>query len=70
LAAGRLDEAVAVFELNVEAYPDSPNVYDSLGDGHRARGDLEAAIAAYRKALEVDPNFGPSRANLVELLGQ
>jgi hypothetical protein len=70
LAAGRLDEAVAVFELNVEAYPNSANVYDSLGDGHRARGDVTAAIAAYRKALEVDPNFGPSRANLAELLGQ
>lgn len=39
LGQGRLDDAIAVFELNVEAYPQSANVYDSLGDGYRARGD-------------------------------
>ncbi len=70
LGQGRVDEAVAVFELNVEAYPRSANVYDSLGDGFRARGDREAAIAAYQKALEVDPNFAPSLENLAELLGR
>lgn len=64
----QVDEAVAVFELNVEAHPWSANVYDSLGDGYRAAGDRDAAIAAYRKALELDPNFGPSRENLADLL--
>ena len=70
LGQGKVDEAVAVFELNAEAYPESANVFDSLGDGYRAAGDTEAAIASYRKALEVDPDFGPSRDNLRHLLGQ
>lgn len=69
LGENRVDEAIGVFELNVLAHPGSANVYDSLGDGYRARGDREAAIAAYRKALEVDPEFGPSRENLARLLG-
>jgi tetratricopeptide (TPR) repeat protein len=70
LGEDRVDEAIVVFELNAETYPESANVFDSLGDGYRARGDTEAAIAAYRQALTVDPNFGPSRENLAELLGR
>lgn len=70
LGENRVDAAIVVFELNAETYAESANVFDSLGDGYRARGDTEAAIASYRKALEVDPDFGPSRDNLRELLGQ
>jgi len=70
LGEKRVDEAIVVFELNAETYAESANVFDSLGDGYRARGDTEAAIASYRKALEIDPNFGPSQGNLAELLGQ
>ena len=32
LGEGRNEEAVAVFEMNAEAFPDSWNVHDSLGD--------------------------------------
>ena len=39
LGKQKLDEAIAVFELNTELYPDSWNVYDSLGEAHLARGD-------------------------------
>jgi tetratricopeptide (TPR) repeat protein len=70
LGENRVDAAIAVFEFNAETYPESANVFDSLGDGYRARGDTEAAIESYKKALEVDPNFGPSRENLAALLGQ
>lgn len=70
LGENQVDAAVAVFELNAETYPGSANVFDSLGDGYEAAGDTEAAIASYRKALEVDPDFGPSRDNLRRLLGQ
>src|SRR5690606_33100220 len=51
LQAGRLDEAVAVFEMNAEAYPASPNPFDSLGDGLRAAGRLEEARDAYARAV-------------------
>jgi len=70
LGEGKLDEAVFVLRLNTEAYPGSANVWDSLGDGYRARGETELAIDSYRKALEVDPDFSPSLANLEDLLGE
>ncbi|MDQ2970774.1 MAG: S41 family peptidase, partial [Acidobacteriota bacterium] len=56
LAAKRLDHAIAVFTLNVAAYPESANVYDSLGDAYAAAGDKAAAIRNYEKALERNPN--------------
>jgi hypothetical protein len=70
IGEGRLGEAVTVFRLNTEAYPGSANVWDSLGDGYRARGETELAVGSYRKALEIDPEFSASLANLEELLGQ
>jgi dienelactone hydrolase len=48
-------EAVELFKLNTEAYPNSANAYDSLGDGYMADGQNERAIAAAQKALELLP---------------
>jgi hypothetical protein len=56
IAAGRLDQAIEVFKLNAAAFPRSANAWDSLGEAYRTRGDREAAIRSYRKALELDPN--------------
>jgi hypothetical protein len=33
LGKGKLQDAIALFQLNVEVYPTSSNVYDSLGEG-------------------------------------
>ena len=49
-----VDSAIAVFELNTEAYPEAARVWDSLADGHRARGDRDRAVELYAKALELD----------------
>jgi len=53
LAAKRLDRALEAFRLNVESYPDSPNVHDSLGEGLEAKGDLGAARDSYARAVEL-----------------
>ena len=45
--------AVWIFRKNVANYPDSPNVYDSLGDGLLAAGDSTAARAQFRMARDV-----------------
>ena len=55
LQAGEKDEAVALFELNVEVYPTSANAHDSLADGYLARGQNDRALAAERKCLEMLP---------------
>jgi imidazolonepropionase-like amidohydrolase len=51
----KLAEAIALLELNVEMYPRSGNVYDSLGEAHAAAGHRELAIANYRKSLAIEP---------------
>lgn len=55
LQQGRAADAVEIFKLNVEAYPKSANVYDSLGEAYAAAGNRELAIVNYRKSIELDP---------------
>jgi imidazolonepropionase-like amidohydrolase len=51
LRANRVAEAIAVFEMTVEAYPEAPNPWDSLGDALLARGDKAAARDAFARAV-------------------
>jgi glyoxylase-like metal-dependent hydrolase (beta-lactamase superfamily II) len=53
---GLLDEAIAVFRMNVVLYPDSWNVYDSLAESCMNRGDDELAVAYYEKSLDLNPD--------------
>jgi tetratricopeptide (TPR) repeat protein len=58
LDSNRIDEAIEIFKLNVEAYPQSSNVYDSLGEAYMASGQKELSIKSYQKSLKLDPgNF-------------
>jgi len=52
LGRGEVDDAIAAFRYNVDLYPDSANVYDSLGDGLVAADHFEEALASYSKAVE------------------
>lgn len=59
LAKNEFEKAIAVFKLNVEAYPDGFNPYDSLGEAYMKKGDNENAIANYTKSVEINPgNLG------------
>lgn len=55
LNAKRVKEAIEIFKLNVETYPQSANVYDSLGEAYMINGDKELAVKNYRKSLELNP---------------
>lgn len=55
LQAGKVKEAIEVFKLNVEAFPKSSNVYDSLGEAYMVNGDKELAIKNYQKSVELNP---------------
>jgi len=68
LRAGKTADAVKLFEANVALYPDDANAYDSLGEGQMAAGLEEAAIANYRKSLQMNPtNAGAIK--MLEKLG-
>jgi dienelactone hydrolase len=43
--------AVEILKLNVSAFPDSPNVYDSLSDAYLADGQKELALQNAKKAI-------------------
>jgi tetratricopeptide (TPR) repeat protein len=55
LRAKKFKDAVLIFQLNVEAYPQSSNVYDSLGEAYMDDGDKPQAIANYQKSLQLNP---------------
>ncbi len=55
LGRGRTKEAIAVFEINVREFPQSPNACDSLGEAYMNAGNREMAVKHYRKSLELDP---------------
>jgi CubicO group peptidase (beta-lactamase class C family) len=66
----KLKEAIAVFRLNVELYPASWNVYDSLGEAYMISGNKELAIKNYEKSLELNPQNTGGLAMLKKLRGQ
>jgi CubicO group peptidase (beta-lactamase class C family) len=49
-------EAVEIFKLNVEAYPESVNTYDSLAEAYMKTGNKELAIKYYKIVLEKLPD--------------
>jgi CubicO group peptidase (beta-lactamase class C family) len=63
LGVGRMADAIEVFRQNVADYPQSANVYDSLGEAYAAAGKNEEAIRNYQRAFELDPqNTGAAEA--------
>ena len=68
LFADRFDEAIAIFKTNVERYPESANVYDSLAEAYERNGKLELAAPLYEKAQTLgqqnqDANLAVYKAN-------
>jgi len=56
LGANKVAEAIAIFQLNTEWYPQSANTYDSLGEAYMKASNRELAIQNYEKALKLNPN--------------
>lgn len=52
----KVKDAIEVFKQNVADYPQSSNVYDSLGEAYMLDGDKELAIKNYRRSIELNPN--------------
>ncbi len=64
LGRGGAEEAIAIFRYNVELYPDSANVYDSLGEALERQGALAEAAKAYGKAAENAKKNGDDRLGI------
>jgi hypothetical protein len=55
LNAKKFNDAIRIFQLNVEAYPRSSNAYDSLGEAYMNAGNKPQAITNYQKSVELNP---------------
>ncbi|MEJ2542866.1 MAG: serine hydrolase [Calditrichaceae bacterium] len=64
LSMNKVSDAIEVFKLNVESYPEGYNTYDSLGEAYMINGQKELAIKNYKKSLELNPQ----NTNAVEML--
>ena len=70
LGGGNPEEAIATFKTNVERYPNSANVYDSLAEAYEKNGRLDLATPLYERAQSLgqqnnDPNAAIYAANFV-----
>ena len=56
LNKGQINEAIELFQFNIEEFPNSSNVYDSLGEAYMVNGDIKLAIEYYNKSLDLNPH--------------
>ncbi len=62
----KIDLAIEYFLHNVKLYPQSANVYDSLGEGYEAAGELELAKKNYQIAVEKGTESGNNNLAVYE----
>ena len=64
LTKGDTQNAIQVFQMNVQEYPKGWNCYDSLGEAYMKAGQKALAIENYTKSIELNPD----NKNGVEML--
>ena len=63
----RTAQAIAIFQLNVELFPEAWNVYDSLGEALLKSGDTAGATAMYEKSVALNPESKSGNDALAKL---
>jgi tetratricopeptide (TPR) repeat protein len=66
---GRHDDAVRIYQLNVQQNPNSSFAYSSLADAYAAAGNKDLAIQNYEKAVQLDPRNREADQKLKALRG-
>src|SRR5262249_41293756 len=57
--AAHLDQAHAIMQRVIDRWPDTPGVYYYIAMERRARGQLDDALAALKRSLEITPSHAP-----------
>ena len=70
LQSGKTEDAVRLFERNVKEFPESANVYDSLGEAYAKAGKKDLAIENYEKSLKMDAKNENAKERLKKLRGE
>jgi predicted alpha/beta superfamily hydrolase len=61
------DKSMKLFKINTENYPDSPNVYDSMGEILLLQGDTAGSVMNYERSLKLNP-LNQNAANILRNL--
>jgi len=69
MAKGKNDDAVRIFQLNVQQNPNSSFAYSSLADAYAAAGQKDLAIQNYEKAIQLEPRNHDAEEKLKGLRG-
>ena len=67
-ALGMHGEALGDFEQGLAYHPNSPGMWNGLGDALRGTGDTESALEAYGRALKLNPRSGIAYNNIGSIL--
>jgi tetratricopeptide (TPR) repeat protein len=64
----QFDDAIGSYERIVAAAPDDWEAWNNLGNARRALDDVPGALAALRRAVEINPDAAPVRFNFATAL--
>jgi len=67
LGSGQIKEAIFIFQMVTELFPNSANAWDSLAEAYLKANDKTKALEYYNKALNMDPD-GPTGKNAKKLI--
>jgi len=59
--------AIEIFKYNIKTFPNSANVFDSLGEAYSKAGRRELAIENYKMALKLNPDSESAKEALKSL---
>ncbi len=63
----KLDEALAIFKVLADLFPNSDIAFDSLGEVYMRKENIEMAITSFKKSLELNPDNRNASAKLKAL---
>lgn len=69
MAGKKVNEAITVFRINANLFPQSANCFDSLGEAYAVAGLTEKATQAYEQALRLNPESANAKEQLKKLKG-
>ena len=72
LGSGQTKEAIFIFQMVTDLFPDSANAWDSLAEGYLKAGDKVKALEYYNKAIKMDPNgeIGKHASEMIRQINQ
>jgi tetratricopeptide (TPR) repeat protein len=67
LKDNQLDAALKIFDLNVNEFPKSGNVYDSRGEAYFNKKEYALSKSDYQKSLELDPTNNNAKEMILKI---